>query len=75
MATAAVTGAAALGFYVYLRQWNQCGYAGAADLPVPVETHARTITAPTTWSETIYLFKEALRCVSVTLLELAPGGM
>lgn len=54
------TGAAALGFYVWLRRWQQCGYAGA-DLPVPLETHARTEQPPTTWYETLYLFKEALR--------------
>lgn len=57
------TGAAALGFYVWLRRWQQCGYAGVLDLPLPVETHARTEQPPNTWSETLYLFKEALRWV------------
>lgn len=53
-------GAAALGFYVWLRRWQQCGYAGVLD-ELPVETHARTEQPPTSWSETLYLFKEALR--------------
>ncbi|WIA22227.1 hypothetical protein OEZ85_004555 [Tetradesmus obliquus] len=54
-------GAGALGFYMWLRQWQQCGYAGVQDLPLLPETHARTEAPPNTWSETLYLFKEAVR--------------
>eukprot|EP00879_Flechtneria_rotunda_P007784 GHRR01008157.1.p1 GENE.GHRR01008157.1~~GHRR01008157.1.p1 ORF type:complete len:391 (+),score=97.99 GHRR01008157.1:158-1330(+) len=62
MATpAAAAAAASLGFYLWVRQWQQCGYAGVLDLPVPLETHARTESPPTTWSETLYLFREAVR--------------
>lgn len=61
MATPVVAvGAAAVGFYMYIRKWEQCGFGGA-DLPPPLETHARTEGAPTTWAETVYLFREALR--------------
>jgi hypothetical protein len=56
-------GAAAVGFYMYVRRWQQCGFGGVLDLPVPIETHARTEHAPTTWAETVYLFREALRWV------------
>lgn len=52
--------AAALGFFLYIRRWQQCGFGGV-ELPVPVETHSRTEHAPTTWAETVYLFREALR--------------
>jgi hypothetical protein len=62
MATPVVAaGAAALGFAVYIRRWQQCGFGGASELPLPIETHARTEHAPTTWAETVYLFREALR--------------
>lgn len=64
MATPVIAaGAGALGFYLWLRQWQQCGYAGVRDLPLPLETHACTEAPPNTWLETIYLFKEAVRCV------------
>eukprot|EP00882_Tetradesmus_deserticola_P015060 GHRQ01016032.1.p1 GENE.GHRQ01016032.1~~GHRQ01016032.1.p1 ORF type:complete len:240 (+),score=88.82 GHRQ01016032.1:354-1073(+) len=64
MATPVIAaGAGALGFYMWLRQWQQCGYAGVHDLPLLPETHARTEEPPNTWSETLYLFKEAMRYV------------
>lgn len=68
-------GAAALGFFYYVRRWQlgpdgatAAGGSGAAGGQHrrhhhPAETHARTETAPTTWRETIYLFREALRYV------------
>jgi hypothetical protein len=66
MATPVIAaGATAFGLYVYVRQWQACGYSGVRDLsagPDPLTaTHALTEQPPQTWSETIYLFKEALR--------------
>lgn len=52
-------GAAALGFYYYVRRWQRAH--GGGELPLPTETHARTEGAPTNWAETVYLFREALR--------------
>lgn len=57
---------AAVGFYLYLRRTQQCGFAGVLDPALPSETHLRTEQAPTTWAETLYLFKEAVRCVAYT---------
>lgn len=59
-------GAAALGFFYYVRRWQLgdagAGAGGAAGAAL-AETHARTEGAPTTWRETAYLFREALRYV------------
>jgi hypothetical protein len=62
------TGAAALGFFVWLRKSQQCGHAGVLELPLPAETHARTEQPPASWTETLYLFREGLRCAMVVVV-------
>jgi hypothetical protein len=63
MATPVIAaGATAFGLYMYASQWQRCGEQGVVD-PAWNDTHRLTERPPTTWSETLYLFKEALRCV------------